>query len=41
MTQDIELSIRRKAMIEAGLWRDKTLLDHFRHDVGALATRRR
>ncbi len=36
MTQDIEPSIRRKAMIEAGLWRDKTLLDHFRHDVGAL-----
>ncbi len=36
MTQNIGPSARRQAMIEAGLWRDETLLDHFRRDVAAL-----
>jgi len=41
MTQDIGPSIRRQAMIEAGLWRDKTLLAIFVTTSTRSATRRR
>ena len=33
MTQDLTAASRRAAMTAAGLWRDETLLDHFRRRV--------
>ncbi len=34
MTRDLSPAARRAAMTEKGLWRDETLLDHFRCNVG-------
>ncbi|OYU47938.1 MAG: cyclohexanecarboxylate-CoA ligase [Rhizobiales bacterium PAR1] len=36
MTHVLDPAHRRAAMVEAGLWQDKTLLDHFRAQVAAL-----
>ena len=36
MSNDLGVKARRDAMIAAGLWRDETLLDHFRRNVARL-----
>lgn len=36
MSNDLGVTARREAMIAAGLWRDETLLDHFRRNVARL-----
>ena len=38
MSHDLSPASRRAAMTAAGLWRDETLLDHFRRNVGRLVT---
>jgi len=35
MTYDLLPAARREAMVKAGLWRDETLIDHFRRHVAA------
>lgn len=39
MTRDLSPAARRAAMTEKGLWRDETLLDHFRCNVGRFPTK--